>query len=204
MATLPALYQRCRFLSSWASNIPRTWPFSASKPAAGKEHKGDMSEALAHNWYISLLLTSHWGELGPVAYKGSEKVASGWVAASQLLYFLERRTDFGEQLVFAITLNLFFPLFSHSFLFINGMHGCSVTQSCLTLCDPVDYSPPGSSVHGLFQARILKRDAISFSEDLPDQGIKPTSLAFPSLAGGFFITEPPRKSINGVHMCKYM
>ena len=29
-------------------------------------------------------------------------------------------------------------------------------QSCLTLCDPMDYSPPGSSVHGIFQARILQ------------------------------------------------
>ena len=32
---------------------------------------------------------------------------------------------------------------------------CSVTQSCLTLCNPMDYSPSGSSVHGIFQARIL-------------------------------------------------
>ena len=39
----------------------------------------------------------------------------------------------------------------------------SVTQSCLTLCDPMDYSPPGSSVHGIFQARILEWVAISFS-----------------------------------------
>ena len=31
-----------------------------------------------------------------------------------------------------------------------------VTQSCLTLCDPVDCSPPGSSVHGILQARILE------------------------------------------------
>ena len=31
-----------------------------------------------------------------------------------------------------------------------------VTQSCLILCDPMDYSPPGSSVHGTLQARILE------------------------------------------------
>ena len=36
-------------------------------------------------------------------------------------------------------------------------------QSCLTLCDPMDSSPPGSSVHGLLQARILEWVAISFS-----------------------------------------
>ena len=38
------------------------------------------------------------------------------------------------------------------------------TQSCLTLCDPMDYSPPGSSVHGIFQERILEWVAISFSK----------------------------------------
>ena len=40
---------------------------------------------------------------------------------------------------------------------------CSVAQLCLTLCDPMDCSLPGSSVHGIFQARILKWVAISFS-----------------------------------------
>ena len=38
-----------------------------------------------------------------------------------------------------------------------------VAQSCLTLWDPVDRSPPGSSVHGILQARILEWVAISFS-----------------------------------------
>ena len=36
-------------------------------------------------------------------------------------------------------------------------------QSCLTLCDPMDCSPPGSSLHGIFQARILEWSAIAFS-----------------------------------------
>ena len=40
---------------------------------------------------------------------------------------------------------------------------CQVTSSCLTLCDPIDSSPPGSSVPGILQARILERVAISFS-----------------------------------------
>ena len=38
-----------------------------------------------------------------------------------------------------------------------------VAQSCLTLCDPMDYSLPGSSLHGIFQARVLEWVAISFS-----------------------------------------
>ena len=42
-----------------------------------------------------------------------------------------------------------------------------VAQSCLTLCDPIDSSPPGSSVHGIFQARILEWGAIAFSDYPP-------------------------------------
>ena len=38
-----------------------------------------------------------------------------------------------------------------------------VAQSCLTLCDPMDCSLPGSSVHGIFQARVLEWGAIAFS-----------------------------------------
>ena len=44
-------------------------------------------------------------------------------------------------------------------------------QSCLTLCDPMDCSPPGSSVHGILQARILEQVAISSSRGIfPTQG----------------------------------
>ena len=41
-----------------------------------------------------------------------------------------------------------------------------VTQSCPTLSDPMDCSPPGSSVHGIFQARVLEWGAIVFSTQL--------------------------------------
>ena len=47
-----------------------------------------------------------------------------------------------------------------------------VTQSCPTLCDPVDGSPPGSSVQEILQARILEWATISFSNDQPRQRIK--------------------------------
>ena len=43
---------------------------------------------------------------------------------------------------------------------------CSVTKLCRTLCDPMDYSPPGPSVHGISQARILEWVAISFSRNM--------------------------------------
>ena len=40
-----------------------------------------------------------------------------------------------------------------------------VAQSCLTLRDPVDCSPPGSSIHGICQARVLEWGAIAFSKE---------------------------------------
>ena len=42
---------------------------------------------------------------------------------------------------------------------------CLVSQSCLTLCNPMDCSLPGSSVHGIFQAIVLEWIAISFSKE---------------------------------------
>ena len=39
-----------------------------------------------------------------------------------------------------------------------------VAQSCPTLSDPMDYSLPGSSIHGIFQARVLEWGAIAFSQ----------------------------------------
>ena len=41
-----------------------------------------------------------------------------------------------------------------------------VAQSCLTLRDPMDYSLPGSSIHGIFQATVLEWGAIAFSNNL--------------------------------------
>ena len=55
------------------------------------------------------------------------------------------------------------------------MHAKSL-QLCLTLCDPMDYSPPGSFAHGILQARILEWIAFPSPGDLPDPGVEPESL----------------------------
>ena len=62
-----------------------------------------------------------------------------------------------------------------------------------TLCDPVDCSPPGSSIHGILQARILEWVAISFSRDLPDPGIEPRS---PTLQADALASEPPGRPMS--------
>ena len=67
---------------------------------------------------------------------------------------------------------------------------CLIANFCLTLCDPMDCSPPGSSVHGISQARILEWLASSFSRG----SSWPRDRTHVScIAGGFFITEPPGK-----------
>ena len=65
-------------------------------------------------------------------------------------------------------------------------------QSCLTLCDPMDCSLSDSSVHEIFQARILEWVAISFSRG-SSQPRDQTQVS--CIAGRFFTTEPPGKFI---------
>ena len=64
-------------------------------------------------------------------------------------------------------------------------------QLRLTLCNPMDCSPLGSSVHGIFHARILEQFAISFSSDLPNPGIESRS---PELLADSLLTELPGKA----------
>ena len=84
---------------------------------------------------------------------------------------------------------IYFPFFGHTSQFIGSqflsyVHAQSF-QSCLTLCDPLDHSPPGSSVNGILQARLLEWVAMlspmEDSGDLPDPGIEPLSLVSPAL-----------------------
>ena len=74
------------------------------------------------------------------------------------------------------------------------MNVCEHSQSCPTPCNPTDCSPPGSSVQGLLQARILEEE-LPFPPpgDLLNPGTEPESLASPAMAGGFFTTAPPGK-----------
>ena len=64
---------------------------------------------------------------------------------------------------------------------------CLVTQLCPSLCDPMDRSPPGSSVHGILQARILEWVACPPPGDLPNTGIEPRS---PALRADSLPSEP--------------
>ena len=59
-------------------------------------------------------------------------------------------------------------------------------QSCVTLCDPMDHSPPSSSVHGILQARITGVGCHALLQGIfPMQGSDSCLLCLPVLAGGF-------------------
>ena len=69
-------------------------------------------------------------------------------------------------------------------------------QSCPILCDPRDCSPPGSSIHGIFQARIREWLPFPSPGDLPNPGIEPGS---PALQADALPSEPPGKQTSSEH-----
>ena len=73
-----------------------------------------------------------------------------------------------------------------------------VTQSWLTLCNTMDCSPPGSSVHGILQVRIQEWVSILFSRDSsPPYDQTWVSAA---LQADSFLSEPPEKPLNGQYV----
>ena len=85
---------------------------------------------------------------------------------------------------------LFLPFLANYLIFM-WVHVKSL-QSCLTLCDPMDCSLPGSSVFlGFSRQEYWGGLWFPSPGDLPDPGIEPTASAAPALAGGFFTTAPP-------------
>ena len=81
---------------------------------------------------------------------------------------------------------------------------CLVTQLCPTLCNPMDCSPPGSSAHGIFQARIPEWVAIFFSRR---SSWSRAQICVPCIAGGFFTAKPTEKPLIFYYfalICKQM
>ena len=74
---------------------------------------------------------------------------------------------------------------------VESLHVCMLSH--VRLCDSMDCSPPGSSVHGISQARILEWVTISAPGNLPDPGTEPESFA---LSDGFFTPLPPEKPVE--------
>ena len=105
--------------------------------------------------------------------------------------------QFSESLVIPMPLSLP-PWLQPSVILVEDYYVCvcPVAQSFLTLCDSVDCSPPGSSVHGILQARTLEWVAISFSRESPqprDRIHVPALEVVSCITGRFSTLEPSRK-----------
>ena len=84
---------------------------------------------------------------------------------------------------------------------LSGQQCAKSLQLCPTLCDHMNCTPPGSSVPGILQARILEWVAMPYSRDLPHPRTKPTSLMSPALARGFFITNATWEALGQRQNC---
>ena len=97
----------------------------------------------------------------------------GPVDLGETSHFFKKNFLIGEKLLYSVVL-------------VSAMKESEVTQLCPTLCDPMDCSLPGSSVHGIFQARILEWVATSFSRGSSRPGS-------PTLQADALPSEPPGK-----------
>ena len=77
-----------------------------------------------------------------------------------------------------------------------------VTQSCLTLYNPVDCSSPGSSVHGILQASIPSGLSCLPPRDLPDPGIEPMTLLSPARKWVLYHGRHLGSSVSSVTLCQ--
>ena len=102
-------------------------------------------------------------------------------------------------------LSLIFTLANSHFIHRNKhVYVCVCGQSYPTLCGPRDCSLSGSSVHGIFQARMLEWVAISYSRRSSQPRHQTCSLVFPALAAEFLPLVPPGKHIyiyTHTHIC---
>ena len=112
-----------------------------------------------------------------------------WVSKSALHYLYTSRCIKCKTFYFVNT-HLLSNLYESNILILIGkcnVHAKSL-QLCPTLCHPMDCSPPGCSVHGILQVRILEWVAIFSYRGSFQPRDQTTSLMCPALAGRFFIT----------------
>ena len=126
-----------------------------------------------------------------------------------------------KSLVFYSLISLFLVLWNHSTQFHISLLSpwgilcacvCSVTQLCSTLCDPMDYSPPGSSVHGISQVRILEGAVIFSSRGSSwTQGLNPCllhwnmdSLPLSHMGRPMFFRYISNARVYSTYVCKWI
>ena len=93
-----------------------------------------------------------------------------------------------------------FPCSLLNFIQVMGKSAClraKLLQSCATLCDPIDCSPPGSSIHGILQAGILEWAAMASSRGSSQPRDRIHIFCVSCIAGRFFISQATKGSPSG-------
>ena len=135
------------------------WSLAGYSPWGCKE--SDVTEHACTHACIQPLFLTHW----PCQTQGERTSGS---SLRPMRCFSTSKHYFRKNYLFYIGIELICNIVLVSGIQQTGsvIHMCClclVVQSCPTLCDPVDYSLPGSSVHGILQARVLEWVAIPFS-----------------------------------------
>ena len=105
----------------------------------------------------------------------------------------------GFTLMHALTIDCTLPPCCDFLCFLSACAHDRSLQSCPTLCDPMDCNLPGSSVHGILQARMLEWVAMPSSRgDLPNPGIEPMSPVSPALEADSLPLNHQRSPFKGL------
>ena len=167
---------------------PKYWSFSLSI-SPSNEHPGPVSfrmdwlDLLAVQGTLKSLLQHHSSKTWILWHSAFFTVQLWWVRfllkllSTGLVRVLQNRTN---------------KIYVYS-----CVHGKSL-QSCMTLCDAMDCSPPGSSVHGISRQEHWSGLPCPPLQNLPDPGIQRVSLMSPPLAGGFFNTSATWEACRSV------
>ena len=120
------------------------------------------------------------------------------------LWLFSQNLSFMNRIKSALTALFLMVKFYQTFLLSPLLYPSCVLvdQSCPTFCDLIDCSPPGSSVHGILQARILewiRELPFPSPEDLPDPGITPRSPALQADSLQFELQGSPYHCMNYTH-----
>ena len=150
--------------SSWGHKVRHVWMTNTNKEEVRRICYGNSGEAsfLGRSWWRQLIHSFNTYQ-APNIYQGGresevlkkdatvswDRVQNEWCGLSSIsLKYRHIHTDTP-------------PHYSYNSA---AAAAAKSLHSCPTLCDPIDGSPPGSSVHGIFQARVLEWVAIAFSD----------------------------------------
>ena len=164
--TVVRIGEKCYSLWVWLWTWSHVYGAKAQQTNLDRRHKGEQDRIKPTETY-RFMSVSH--QLQTQQHSSSAK--SGTFATELQLSPAHgsAKLQEGIQLGAEFRLPSYFPFYSHcSFLLWTALRGwrgpvCSVAHSCPSLCHPMYGSPPGSSVHGTFQARILEWVAIFYS-----------------------------------------